>query len=72
MFNLQGSYFVASNVFLAATGTYISGNNEDLTNILTSGLLMDVDPNNLFDYSFTNAANSTSIIYWNAYTGIPA
>ena len=71
MNNLQSSYFVASNVFLAATPTYVAGATESITNILGSSELFDTDQSGAYDYGFVNPEGGTFTIYWNSYTEIP-
>ncbi len=67
MEQLEGTYFVASNVTLTAGASISSGANEFITNNFYHVLTNDVGAN----VSFTNAAGQTFTIYWNAYTGIP-
>ena len=66
MEKLEGTYFVASNVTLAATATYVSGANEGITNNA-----YHIKTDTLAPLSYTNDVGQTFTIYWNAYTGIP-
>jgi hypothetical protein len=68
MQSLVSSYFVASNVFLnLSSPTFVSAD-EPITNIAYNVLS---DTNAIYNYTFTNQAGQTFIIYANPYTDIP-
>ena len=67
MEQLEGTYFVASNVTLTAGASIPSGATEFITNnfphVLTDSVGATIE--------FTNAAGQTFTVFWNANTGIP-
>lgn len=66
MEKLEGTYFVASNVTLAAAATFVGGSNEGLTNNSYREL-----SDNMFGLNFTNGAGQTFTLYVNYYTDLP-
>lgn len=66
MEQLEGTYFVASNVTLAAGSTFGSGVNEGLTNNT-----YHVRSDSLIGLNFTNNAGDVATLYLNFYTDIP-
>jgi hypothetical protein len=66
MEKLEGTYFVASNVFLAAGTTITGGSTEGITNI-SARVLTD----SMFSLTFTNGAGQSFPMYVNYYTDLP-
>ena len=66
MEKLEGTYFVASNVTLAAASTFVGGSNEGITNNADRVL-----SSSMFGLSYTNGAGQSFTLYVNFYTGIP-
>ncbi len=63
---MESSYLVASNVFLAAGPTFVSGANDTITNNGNTVLT-----NTMTSLSFTNLAGQTFVLFINAGTDIP-
>ena len=63
---MESTYFVASNVTLAAGSTFISGANEPIT--ANTGAVL-TDP--MFNVSFTNSQGNTFTLFINGATDIP-
>lgn len=68
MKKLEGSYFVASNVYLLSEPTFVSGHNDPMTNIATK---VQVFTNSSLTLNYTNGAGQTLIMFVNASTDIP-
>jgi hypothetical protein len=69
MQQLEGNYFVASNVMLnLSTPNFVSGANDTITNNANHVKTFN---NSAETFNFTNGAGQTFVLYVNAYTDIP-
>lgn len=68
MKKLEGSYFVASNVFLASGASFTSGANEGITNNVTH---IKSFTNSVLNLTYTNGAGQVFTLFVNAGTDIP-
>jgi hypothetical protein len=69
MESLVGSYFVASNVMLNLSTPTFGANANDPTTNLAYHVLSDT--NAIYNYTFTNDAGQTFILFLNSHTDIP-